>query len=253
MDFNNYEDGGFSHDAGYSENADGQSQRQQTRTLLTPVTIRQINEAKQDIPDGEFLINNVSINMVSFVGVLRKVENQTSAILLTIEDGTGSVEVKKWIEEKLGTAAEQTELYQEMENQYVYVTGALKEFNQKKAIQQANVVLISDHNEVIYHMLYAISNHLESQGLLNVGAVKSEGNGLFVSSDVGTGNDNLDLHDKIMSVISSQAPTMPEGVPVSWISKYLGVSSDSILEKCQFLAEQGKIYQGYDEGAYLCV
>lgn len=254
MDYGNHGDGGFSHDSGFNENGNGGSQRQQTRSSLTPVTIRQINEATQPVPDGEFTVNNVSLNMVSFVGVIRKVENQTSAVILTIEDGTGSVDVKRWVDDKTTTAAEETETFQAMENSYVYVTGALNEFNQKKAIQQSKIVQITDHNEVLYHMLYSISNHLEAQGLLNVGAVKSEGNGLFVSADsAASGSDGLDIQDRIMSVITSNSLAMPEGVPVSWISGSLGVSVDVIQDKCQFLAEQGKIYQGYDEGAYLCV
>ncbi|RKP32926.1 replication protein A, subunit RPA32 [Metschnikowia bicuspidata] len=254
MDYGNYGEGGFSNDNGYSDTADAHSQRQQNRTSLTPVTIRQINQATQHVPDGEFFINNVSLNMVSFVGVLRKVENQTSAVIVTIEDGTGSVEVKRWVDEKVTSAAEETEQFQALENSYVYVTGALKEFNQKKAIQHAKISPITDHNEVIYHMFYAISSHLEAQGLLNVGAIKTESGGIFASGDsTGTGGDGLDIQDKIMGIITSNSLTMPEGVPISWISGSLGVSVEKIQEKCQYLAEQGKIYQGYDEGAYLCV
>lgn len=252
MDYGNYGDGGFSHDAGNSEHTGG-SQRQQTRTSLTPVTIRQISEATQHVPDGEFSIHNLSLNMVSFVGIVRKVENQTSAVTVTVEDGTGSVEIKRWIEEKETTAAEQTEMFQAMVNTYVYVTGALKQFNQKKGVQQARFTQITDHNQVLYHMLYAISNHLEAQGLLNVNAVKSEGNGLFVNGDAAPGGEGVDVQDMIMGIITSNALSMPEGVPVIFISGSLGIPVDTVQEKCQFLAEQGKIYQGYDEGAYLCV
>lgn len=254
MDYDNYGDGGFSHDAGYSENGEAGSQRQQTRTSLTPVTIRQINEATQKTPDGEFSVNNVSLNMISITGILRKVENQTSAVSLTIEDGTGSIEVKRWVDDTITTAAEETEMFQAWENTYVSVTGALKEFNQKKGIQQSKIFPVTDHNQLIYHILYALSNHLEAQGLLNVGAFKSEGNGLFVGGDnEGTGSLRLDIQDKIMGIITSNSLSMPEGVPVSWISGSLGIAADVIQEKCQYLAEQGKIYQGYDEGAYLCV
>lgn len=253
MDYGNHGDGGFSHDAEYSENND-HSQKPQGRTSLIPITIRQLNEATQHVPDGEFSIHNLSLSLVSLVGVLRKVENQTSAVSVTVEDGTGSIEIKRWIEEKETSAAEQTEYFQAMENKYVHVTGVLKQFNQKKGVQQAKFTLITDHNQVLYHMLAAISTHLEAQGLLNVNPLKSEGNGLFVGGDSGAaGGEGLDVQDKIMGIITSNSLSMPEGVPVSWISGTLGIPLDIILEKCQYLAEQGKIYQGYDEGAYLCV
>lgn len=250
MDYGNYSnDGGFNTDAQYSEYNNSQ-QKQQTRSSLSPVTIKQINDATQPVPDEEFVINNVSLNMISFVGIVRKVENLTSALTITIEDGTGSVDVRKWVDEKLATATEDYERFLALENHYVYVTGALKDFNQKKSVQHPTIREITDHNEVLYHMLYAISNHLEAQGLLSKTEPKKEG--LFVLGLNGSGG-KLDVMDSIMATISSNTASMSEGVPVSWISDNLGLSVDVVKEKCQYLSEQGKIYQGYDEGTYLSV
>lgn len=248
--YGNFGEGGFSTDAQFNEyNA---SQRtQQTRSTLSPVTIKQINDATQEIADGEFQVNNVTLNMVSFVGVVRKVDGSTSAHNITIEDGTGSVEVRKWVDEKITTAAQETEKYQALENKYVYVTGSLKEFNLKKNVQHAVFREITDHNEVLYHMLYAISNHLEAQGLLKLGAAKTEP-GLFVAGaaeDVQGG----DVLDKIMALIAENTPSMPEGVPARWISDNLGISVDEVKDKCHQLSELAKIYQGYDESSYFSV
>lgn len=247
--YGNYGDGGFSNDNQYSDGNGGSQRPKETRSTLSPVTIKQINDASQPVPDGEFVINNVSLNMVSFVGVVRKVENQTSALTITIEDGTGSVDVRKWMDEKVASPAEEAERFNAMENKYVYVTGALKEFSQKKSIQHATIREILDHNEVLYHMLYAIANHLEAEGLLGV---KKE-QGLFVLESAGNGNASLDVLDRIMATIAANAATMLEGVPVLWISNTLNVGEDVVRSKCQELLEMGKIYQGYDEGTYFCV
>lgn len=250
--YGNYGDGGFNQDAQYSEY--NNSQRQQTRSTLSPVTIKQIHDSSQPVPDDEFVVNNVSLNMVSFVGVVRKVENNTSAVTITIEDGTGSVDVRRWVDEKIATAAEEGERFSALENKYVYVTGALKEMQLKKQIQHATIREVSDYNEVTYHMLYAIENHLAAQGLLKSGT-KQESNGLFVSENGGAGNagGSGDVADQIMSVISSNTASMPEGVPVGWIGDQLGVSVDVVREKCLYLSEMGKVYQGYDEGSYLSI
>lgn len=257
MDFGNYGnygDGGFNQDAQYSEY--NNSQRQQTRSTLSPVTIKQIHDSSQPVPDDEFVVNNVSLNMVSFVGVVRKVENNTSAVTITIEDGTGSVDVRKWVDEKIATAAEEGERFLALENKYVYVTGALKEMQLKKSIQHATIREVEDYNEVVYHMLYAVYNHLEAQGLLKNGA-KQE-NGLFVSEN-GTSSASkanggkVDVADQIMNVISSNTASMPEGVPVGWIGDQLGLLIDVVKEKCHYLSEMGKVYQGYDEGSYLSI
>lgn len=252
MDYDNYGDGGFNADAQYTDY--NNSQRQQTRSSLSPVTIKEINEATQPVPDGEFVIHNVSLNMVSFIGVIRKVESSSSAITITVEDGTGSMDVKRWIDEKIATPAEEAEKFSALENKYVYITGALKEFNSKKSIQHATIREIVDHNEVAYHMLYAISNHLEAQGILTKGgAPKKEENGLFVQDNDNGSNGASDVTRKIEKVIDDNTGSMQEGVPISWISDTLGVPIDVVREKCQHLSEQGKIYQGYDEGSFLSV
>lgn len=247
--YGNYGDGGFSTDAQFNEYNTSQ-RAQQTRSTLSPVTIKQINDATQPVSDGEFVVNNVSLNMVSFVGVVRKVENTTSAHTITIEDGTGSVDVRRWVDEKVTTAAQETERFLALENKYVYVTGALKEFNQKKNVQHATIREITDHNEVLYHMLYAISNHLEAQGLMKT-EPKAE-NGLFVQGTLAAGL-GLDVLDKIMALIAANTPSMPEGVPATWISDNLGLSVDEVKEKCHQLSEMAKIYQGYDEASYLSI
>ncbi|QBM86934.1 replication factor A2 [Metschnikowia aff. pulcherrima] len=253
--YGNYGDGGFNADSGYTDMGAGEgSQRtQQTRNTLSPVTIKQINDATQPVPDGEFTINKVSLNMVSFVGVVRKVENQTSAVVVTIEDGTGSVDVKKWVDDKLTTANEEAELYLAMESKYVYVTGALKEFNQKKAIQHAHIREIIDHNELIYHMLYTIHTHLEAEGLLNAPKQESS-SGLFVgNTNEGSASAGLNDQDRIMAVITANSGSMLEGVPVKWISDTLNIPENHVRATCQYLSDEGKVYQGYDENAFLCV
>lgn len=247
--YGNYGDGGFNQDAQYSEF--NNSQRQQTRSTLSPVTIKQIHDSTQPVPDGEFEVNNVSLNMVSFVGVVRKVENFTSAVTVTIEDGTGSVDVKRWVNEKGPTASEETERFLALENKYVYVTGALKVMQLRKSIQHSTIREVTDYNEVLYHMLYALENHLEAQGLLKSG-VKPE-NGLFVNENGNGASSNLDVSDKIMSVISSNTASMSEGVPVSWISDQLGIPVEVVKEKCNQLSELGKVYQGYDENSYCSI
>lgn len=254
MEYNNYPtygDGGFDATANYTDyNGDGLQRQQQTRHTLSPVTIKQVNDATQPVIDGDFKIGNVTLNMISFVGVVRRVDNQTSAVTVTVEDGTGTIDIRKWIDDKVTLAAQEAEMYAAMENKYVYVTGALKVFNNKKAIQQAVIREITDHNQVLYHMLYAVSNHLEAEGLLKVGVAKQEG-GLFVL-DPAQG-EGLSVKDQIMAIITQNAGSMMEGVPAAWISERLGMAESVVRETCQALLEEGKIYPGYDDGAYLCL
>ncbi|KAG7663149.1 RFA2 [[Candida] subhashii] len=255
--YGNYGDGGFNtgtHSAGGGGgfSADNSSsQKQQLRTSLTPVTVKQINEATQPIPDGEFKIHNVELNMVSFVGVVRKVDVHASAVVITVEDGTGSIEVRKWIDEGLTNVNQEQEKFQQQLDKYVFVGGALKEFNSKKNIQNAHVYPITDSNQILYHHLSAIELHLKSQGVPSSKANNS--NSLFVSNPNENQAPSGSLSDQILVVLRSQIQTMPEGVPVSYVAQKLNIAYEVAMNHCQTLADDGKIYAGYDETTFLCI
>nr|6I52_B Chain B, Replication factor A protein 2 [Saccharomyces cerevisiae S288C] len=124
---------------------------------LTPVTIKQILESKQDIQDGPFVSHNQELHHVCFVGVVRNITDHTANIFLTIEDGTGQIEVRKWSED----AAQQFEI-----GGYVKVFGALKEFGGKKNIQYAVIKPIDSFNEVLTHHLEVIKCHSIASGMM---------------------------------------------------------------------------------------
>jgi replication factor A2 len=241
-EFGQYGDGGFDQgDTSFSH--DQSSQRQALRTSLTPVTIKQINDSTQPIPDAEFQIHGVSLNMVSFVGVLRRIENTTSAIVLTIEDGTGSLDVRRWIDENNSTAGEETAKFNLLKDKYVIVTGALRDFNQKKNVQHATVSEVTDHNQIIYHNLSAINVHIKSQGIT---AKPKTNDDLFVSEDAS-------VEDKVYTIITENTPTMPDGVPIQLIAQKLSISDAQASSICFSLVETGRIYSAYDDQAFLSV
>lgn len=238
--------GGFN--ANTYSNEDGGDKPQPPRQTLTPVTIKQINDAtQQTVGDGEFQVNNVSLITVTFVGVVRNVQDNTANLVITIEDGTGAIDVRKWIEGD-SSASQLQELSHEL-NRYVHVTGALKEFNGKKALQNTTIRPVTDHNEILYHNLSAINNHLRAQGISAKSGPSSAGNqDFFVKSD----NDGS-IQDRILSVIVDNSGSLQEGVPARLISQQLNISDDIVVQNCAALIEEGKIYTGYDDSAYLAI
>ena len=56
-----------------------------------------------------------------------------------------------------------------------------------------------------------------------------------------------------MAVITANSGSMLEGVPVKWISDTLNIPENHVRATCQYLSDEGKVYQGYDENAFLCV
>lgn len=243
--YGNYGDGGFSDmsTGGFQADVDSSQKPQQTRSSITPVTIKQVVLSVAKGPDLDFVINNVELNMVRVVGILRKVVANASALDITIEDGSGSLDVRKWTDET--TSAVDNERFSLYLNQYVCVTGALKEFNNKKSIQQVTIRPLTDSNQVLYHHLSAISHHLKAQGLQP--RAKTENNGLFVQ------NDALLLRDQVLLVIKDLSLAMQEGVPIQLIAQKLNTTDDAVELECQELTHDGRIYLGYDEKAFLAL
>ncbi|EGV64885.1 Replication factor A protein 2 [Yamadazyma tenuis] len=242
-----YGDGGFDQGETSFQQDQQSSQRQGTRSSLTPVTIKQINDSSQPLPDADFQINGVNLNMVSFVGVLRKVDNGNSATTLTIEDGTGALEVRKWIDDNTSSVSEESTKYADMKDKYVYVTGSLKEFSSKKAVQNANITEVTDHNQVLYHNLSAISVHITSQGITK----KSE-NALFVGND-DVSHSAGSQEEQVFSTVSSNAASMPEGVPLQLIAQKLNITADEAFVICTKLVEEGRFYTAYDDRSFLAI
>lgn len=254
MNDDSFNGGGFNTGGGYSNDNNDGSQRtqQQQRQSLTPVTIKQINDATQPVLDGEFQVNNVALTTVSFVGVVRNVQDLTANLVITIEDGTGAIDVRKWINDSDNSSSEVEQHSQEL-NKYVFVTGALKEFNGKKTLQNTTIRPVTDHNEILYHNLSAISTHLKAQGITAKSAgsnLSSAGSDLFVKDQP---NQGLSIQDNILSVIRDNSASLQEGVPAKLISQQLNIPNEIVIENCGVLVEEGKIYTGYDDSAYLAI
>lgn len=244
--------GGFGLDSGAGgfqvNDGDGLPERQQVRSSLTPVTIKQILDATQESPDDEFKVNNVSLNMVSFIGILRKVEVSSASVTLIIEDGTGSIEVRRWIDAAISTAAADGELYDGYLHKYVFVGASVKEFNGKKNLQNATIYPIKDHNQLLYHNLSAIAHHLKSQGATFNGGSGSCAS-LFVNEDAPPLSS---LSDRILILLKEVSGSMQEGVPLTYITQRLNITDVVGQKHCQELLDSGKIYNGYEDTTYMC-
>jgi len=123
---------------------------------LRPVTIKQVLEAQQSLPDAPFKIDDVEISHITFIGRIRSVAEQTTNITYVIDDGTGTLEVKQWVDaENIPEGDTRQEL-----NGHVRVLGQLKSFSNKKHVGSHKIRPVEDYNEVQYHLLEAAAVHL---------------------------------------------------------------------------------------------
>lgn len=184
---------------------------------------------------------------------------QLTNITLKIDDGTGQIEVKKWVDaDKTDEdTAEPFEL-----DSHVRVWGRLKSFNSKRHVGAHVIRPVEDFNEVNYHMLEATYVHLYfTKGPLGgQGGAGGEGDSMFVDgaggyNDQAGGNAGQapsklsgcsGLAKKMFSFMND-APGGNEGVHLNVITSSTGLSVRDVLTAADELLGQGLIYTTVDD------
>ncbi|AET37792.1 Rfa2p Ecym_2034 [Eremothecium cymbalariae DBVPG len=269
--FNEYSSvsgGGFDNSqasAGKPNSAGGQ-----TTATLTPVTIKQILEAKQFVQDGPYVVNNIELHNICFVGVVRNVVDHTANVNVTVEDGTGQLEFRQWSNDQKdierASQGEKGEYNSEVSQQfqigsYVKVFATLREFGGKMNIQYALVKPIENFNEVIAHHLSAIKCYALANGKLAhptsaVGTGTSTGQESNAQSLFVQDNDFSNAKpatQRILDFCRDQCRDKDANtfsVHTKLIAQSLGMLEDDVRMHCQTLTEQGFIYPTFDENSY---
>ncbi|KAI4138086.1 MAG: hypothetical protein L6R39_006970, partial [Caloplaca ligustica] len=123
-----------------------------SRDTLRPCTVKQIVEATQPHPDADFKIDDVEIQQVTLVGQIRNISAQTTNITYKLDDGTGTVEVKQWvdIDATATSVGESTkpETKGLVVNEWVRVWGRLKALNNRRLVAAHVMRPLSDKMEI---------------------------------------------------------------------------------------------------------
>jgi replication factor A2 len=134
---------------------------------LRPVTVKQVADASQPYPEANYQIDGADVANVLFVGQVRNISSQSTNITYKIDDGTGEVEVKKWVDSATADSMDTDEGKapgdgkSEVElNGYARVFGAIKSFGNKRYIGAHSVRPLTNINELHCHILEATAVHL---------------------------------------------------------------------------------------------
>ncbi|OAA65976.1 Nucleic acid-binding, OB-fold protein [Niveomyces insectorum RCEF 264] len=228
---------------------------------LRPVTVKQLLETDEAYPGAaEFTIDGVPATQLTLVGQVRAINPQQTNVTYRIDDGTGTVDVKKWIDADKNDDAETRFAL----DQYVRVFGRLKLFNQKRYVAAHLLRAVDDYNEVSYHLLECTYVHLcltrgapgaaAGAGKAGAGAGGGEA-GMFVEQDgagygvVGAGKSFGPEAQKVFNYLAN-APTGNEGVNVNVIVNELRMGYGPIMGAIQELTEKGAIYNTVDEETF---
>ncbi|KAL2740519.1 replication protein A 32 kDa subunit-like [Vespula squamosa] len=110
---------------------------------IVPVMIGQIVRSS-----GDFQIWEIPVRMLTFIGILRKVNESTTKITYEIEDETGVITTVRWLEVNKTMPEPTLEI-----NTYVRIYGLLRDQNGVKQVFIVRILPLEDLNELTNHLL----------------------------------------------------------------------------------------------------
>lgn len=219
------------------------------------MTVKQILDAEETYGGGDFKLDNQVLTQVTAVGQVSNIRQQPTNITITLDDGTGQVEVKKFVDvDKQDEASNPG--YEA--NSHVRVWGRLKSFGGKRHITAHMIRPVSDFNEVNYHMLEATYVHLFFTREAPGGGGQNGGDSMFVDGgDAGGGDANNAVVSgklsgctpgaKRMYNFMSNTPGGNEGVNINIITNGTGMAVREVLTASDELLGTGLIYTTVDD------
>ncbi|KAF9885879.1 replication factor A protein 2 [Aspergillus nanangensis] len=234
---------------------------------LRPITVKQALDSSQPYPEAAHQIDGADVASVCFVGQVRNISSQSTNVTYKIDDGTGEIEAKQWIDSSTadtmdmddgkGNAApgkDQVEL-----NGYAKVFGKIKTFNNKRFVGAHSVRPLTDINELHYHLMEAVAVHLFfTRGPPgSAGGAGNAGGGAVGGADSTMGGTDDYGANRSLPAMSATArrvynllktePQSNEGLHAQLIAAKIGVPMPDVARAGDELLTAGVIFSTVDE------
>lgn len=251
--------GGFMSPGMTSPGMDSSQKKKNRAQTLLPVTAAMIDKAEYNVTEDMFRFNGADIHQVTFVGVIREVQETATNISYKIDDMTGNrISVKKWIDND--DPLEQSKRSECREDTYVRVVGSMKSFNdgQIRSVMAFSMVPVTDFNEITFHFIDVIHAQLTLKKTFasdggDRGACGGGGGGMQGMSDPFGGGMNdagLEGPNKVVFNFIS-ACTAEQGISIQELKNRNRNMSEQQLRNClEWLSNEGHIYSTIDDDHY---
>ncbi|KAK9864910.1 hypothetical protein WJX84_000889 [Apatococcus fuscideae] len=239
---------------------------------LRALTIKQITDGTQNPDESQWTIDGSELSNVTLVGKLTSVQEQSACVVYQLNDGTGAIEVKNWIDTDSDyDAAKKAELRLGV---YVRVHGHLRVFDGQKSVVAFNMRPITDFNEVTYHCLQSIFQHLhltkgtrtgppgggslaartagalpQTNGAGNGGAYGGGAAASYPAAGT-SGTGRTAVQEEALAVFNtSNAQSSEVGISVDQVVGQLAgkFSEQQVRQAVAFLSDEGQIYSTIDD------
>lgn len=207
---------------------------------------------------------------LSFVGQIRNISTQTTNITYKLDDGTGTVEVKQWIDADAASDMSDPSAPSKPKlvvNEWARVWGRLKAFNDRRHVGAHVIRPIENKMDISYHLLEATYVHLyftrgdPSQFTNPGGQQAADAQG---QQDGGYGvGDSLEMYGRQMPNVSVNArkvysvlrnsPQNNEGLHVQNVAASLGLGIQEVMKAGDDLLGHSLIYTTVDDDTWAII
>ncbi|KAJ5423196.1 Nucleic acid-binding OB-fold [Penicillium cf. griseofulvum] len=222
---------------------------------LRPVTVKQVLDASQPFPEAPFQIDGADVANVLFMGQVRNISSQSTNVTYKIDDGTGEIEVKKWVDSTTADNMDTDEgkapgdgKSELVLNGFARVLGSIKSFGNKRYIGAHSVRPLSNINELHTHLLEATAVHLFfTRG--PPGAATAGGNAAAGGTDavMGGADDYGAGQNKALASMSLTEPQEDTGLHLQVIASKLNIPATEVARAGEELLSGGVIFSTMDE------
>ena len=226
--------------------------------------MKQVLEAQQAYPEAPFAIDGADTASIFFVGQVHNISSQTTNVTYKVDDGTGEIEVKHWVD---STSADPMDMGEEDSrepeiklNGYIKAFGKLKSFGNKRYVGAHCLRPVTDVNEVNCHFLQATAIHLFfTRGPPGGASGKEDGeytNGIATNGAVANGSSDYGMDQTLppMSAVARRVfhflrdePQSNEGLHVQLISAKMSLPMASVTSALSELHSASLVFSTVDD------
>jgi len=222
--------------------------------------------------DDSFKIDGVDVATVTVVAKIISIQDTSTKLNLVVDDNTARIDATSWKDDGVDVAMG----IDWQVGSYVRIYGTLRTFEKKKSINAHSIRAIRDYNEITYHNLKCIFEHLHlTKGMPPAGPQAGAGaapspmgayGAKAAAPQGGYGGSystaptmpvasaapaGASLHDQILQIYRS-TPHGDDGVAIDTVLQGLrqrGVSCSmqQLMEAVELLSNEGHLYETYDD------
>jgi replication factor A2 len=271
MDYQGDQSGGFNNSGGgltpnasqggASSKAPRKAYDEQTLIAVTCKMILQASStSSQDGTGALALPDGRTLHHVKLVGAVRSVENLSTNISYDIEDGTGLVTVKQWMDDNDSSALQEEKEAAAKDAQYLKIVGQIKDYDGKKSLVAHSIRKINSGDEITHHMLEVVYSAEKYQRAERIGGAAAPvsmqqhhqmNSPLQQQQQQQSGGDD-GLKDQVLNYIKVEGEKLEVGAAVPKLVQMLtGKFTESqVRASIEDLASEGHIYSTINEDQY---